>query len=113
MSVVNDPRAVMTLDAGGTNFVFSAMRANRNAVAPFVLPAHADNLERSLASIKDGFRRVLESLGGPASAISFAFPGPCDYFSGIVDAPRQSAGVSRCAAGGDSGGRIRAADLHQ
>ena len=87
MSVVDDPRAVMTLDAGGTNFVFSAMRANKSAVAPFVLPAHADDLERSLASITEGFRRVLESLGGPASAISFAFPGPCDYFSGIVIRP--------------------------
>ena len=31
MSATADPRAVMTLDAGGTNFVFSAMRANRSA----------------------------------------------------------------------------------
>jgi glucokinase len=87
MSATTDPRAVMTLDAGGTNFVFSAIRANQTAVAPFVLPANADNLERSLANITEGFRRVKESLPEPPAAISFAFPGPCDYFSGVVIAP--------------------------
>jgi glucokinase len=87
MNDVNDKRAVMTLDAGGTNFVFSAMRANKSVVEPFVLPANADNLERSLGSIKEGFRRVKESLAEAPAAISFAFPGPCDYFSGIVIRP--------------------------
>ena len=87
MSAGNDRRAVMTLDAGGTNFVFSAMRANKTVVEPFVLPANADDLERSLASITAGFQRVKESLPEPPAAISFAFPGPCDYFSGIVIRP--------------------------
>jgi glucokinase len=87
MSTIADSRAVMTLDAGGTNFVFSAMQANKSVVDPFVLPAHSDNLERSLASITAGFRRVRESLAEPPAAISFAFPGPCDYFSGIVIRP--------------------------
>jgi glucokinase len=87
MSSTNDPRAVMTLDAGGTNFVFSAMRANQTVVTPFTLPANADNLERSLANIIDGFRRVKEQLPSPPAAISSAFPGPCDYFSGIVIRP--------------------------
>ena len=87
LSHTNDPRAVMTLDAGGTNFVFSAMRANRTVVAPFVLPANADNLEHSLGNITAGFRRVQESLPDPPAAISFAFPGPCDYISGIVIRP--------------------------
>jgi len=87
MSAHDDPRAVMTLDAGGTNFVFSAMRGNKSVVESFVLPANADNLERSLASITAGFQRVKESLSDPPAAISFAFPGPCDYFSGIVIRP--------------------------
>jgi glucokinase len=87
MSAGNRPRTVMTLDAGGTNFVFSAIRENRSVVSPFVLPAHAGDLERSLDSITTGFRRVQESLDAPAAAISFAFPGPCDYFSGIVICP--------------------------
>jgi glucokinase len=82
-----DPRTVMTLDAGGTNFVFSAMRANQTVVTPFTLPANADNLERSLAHITEGFRRVKEQLPGPPAAISFAFPGPCDYLTGIVVNP--------------------------
>ena len=82
-----DPRCVMTLDAGGTNLVFSAMRANQTAVEPFTLPAHADNLERSLANIIEGFRRVKASLAAVPAAISFAFPGPCDYFRGIVIRP--------------------------
>ena len=87
MSATADPRAVMTLDAGGTNFVFSAMRANQTVVAPFTLPANADNLERSLGNITEGFRRVKDQLPEPPAAISFAFPGPCDYFSGIVIRP--------------------------
>jgi glucokinase len=77
----------MTLDAGGTNFVFSAIRENQTVVPPFTLPANADNLERSLANITEGFRRVKEALPAPPAAISFAFPGPCDYFSGIVIRP--------------------------
>ena len=40
----NDNRIVMTLDAGGTNFVFSAMQANRPVVQSFALPSNADDL---------------------------------------------------------------------
>ena len=38
----HDQRIVMTLDAGGTNFVFSAMQANRPVVESFALPSNAD-----------------------------------------------------------------------
>jgi len=38
----HDNRIVMTLDAGGTNFVFSAMQANRPVVASFALPSNAE-----------------------------------------------------------------------
>ena len=34
MQLNNDSRIVMTLDAGGTNLVFSAIRANQEIVAP-------------------------------------------------------------------------------
>jgi glucokinase len=77
----------MTLDAGGTNFVFSARQGQAAAVDSFALPSHADNLERSLATIVEGFRRVEASLAARPAAISFAFPGPCDYPNGIVVAP--------------------------
>lgn len=84
----NDQRIVMTLDAGGTNFVFSAMQANRSMVDCFGLPSQADNLERSLATIVEGFRRVESHLPGKAAAISFAFPAPADYANGIIVGPR-------------------------
>jgi glucokinase len=37
--IITDDRIVMTLDAGGTNFVFSAMQANRPVVESFALPS--------------------------------------------------------------------------
>jgi len=78
----------MTLDAGGTNFVFSAMQAARPVIESFSLPATADDLERSLDTMIGGFRRVKEQLPAPPVAISFAFPGPADYFNGIIVGPR-------------------------
>ena len=83
-----DERAVMTLDAGGTKFVFSAMQANRPIVESFALPSSADNLERSLDTLIEGFRRVQAQLAAPPVAISFAFPAPADYFNGIIVGPR-------------------------
>ena len=83
----NDNRIVMTLDAGGTNFVFSAMQANQPVVESFALPANADDLVRSLANIVAGFTSVREQLPAPPVAISFAFPAPADYFNGIIVSP--------------------------
>lgn len=80
----DDSRTVMTLDAGGTNFVFSAIRANREVVAPLTLPSGAHDLELCLRTIVDGFTRVRDSLDVPPVAISFAFPGPADYLAGII-----------------------------
>jgi glucokinase len=85
---LSDERIVMTLDAGGTNFVFSAMQANRPVVKSFALPSNADNLERSLKTLIEGFRRVQEQVPAPPVAISFAFPAPADYFNGIIVGPR-------------------------
>ena len=39
----NDNRTVITLDAGGTNFVFGAMRANEFIVEPITMPSNADD----------------------------------------------------------------------
>jgi glucokinase len=87
MPTSTDSRIVMTLDAGGTNFVFSAMQANRPVVESFALPAYADQLDRSLGTIVEGFRRVQSQLDTAAVAISFAFPAPADYFNGIIVRP--------------------------
>ena len=58
-----DKRVVITLDAGGTNFVFGAVQGDRFIVEPITLPSNSDR---------------------PAAAISFAFPGPADYPRGII-----------------------------
>ena len=84
MKFDHDSRTVMTLDAGGTNFKFSAIRGNRPAIAPFSVPSNADNLQRCLATIVEGFERVRKALPEPPVAISFAFPGPADYPRGII-----------------------------
>jgi glucokinase len=82
-----DTRVVMTLDAGGTSFVFSAIAGNRPVAPGLVLSSHADDLERSLSTLVEGFRRVQSQLTAPPAAISFAFPGPADYASGIIVRP--------------------------
>lgn len=48
MSYQSDQRIVMTLDAGGTNFVFGAIRGCEEVVEPIHLPSAATNLELSL-----------------------------------------------------------------
>jgi glucokinase len=80
----NDSRIVMTLDAGGTNLKFSAIRGNELLVGPISVPSEADNLERCLANIVHGFESIRASLPAAPVAISFAFPGPADYPAGIV-----------------------------
>ena len=44
MSYASDPRVVLTLDAGGTNFVFSAVQGEREVVEPITLPSQAHDL---------------------------------------------------------------------
>jgi glucokinase len=84
MNYANDPRLVMTLDAGGTNLAFAAMRGLRPALEGFTLPTQAGNLDRCLATIVEGFTRIRHELPAPPAAISFAFPGPSDYPRGII-----------------------------
>jgi glucokinase len=84
MNYRNDQRIVMTLDAGGTNFVFSAIRGNEEIVPSLTLPSEANNLEKSLGAIEHGFRLINKAIDGAAAAISFAFPGPADYPAGII-----------------------------
>ncbi len=74
----------MTLDAGGTNFVFSALRGSEEVVKPFTRPAYPDDLGECTRSIIEGFGDVQRQLPGDPDAISFAFPGPADYERGII-----------------------------
>lgn len=84
MNIYDDKRIVMTLDAGGTNFVFSAIEGGKEIVESITLPSAAHDLELCLANLKTGFHAVRSKLMKAPSAISFAFPGPCDYPNGIV-----------------------------
>ena len=84
MDLARDKRIVLTLDGGGTNFTFSAIRGKSRIVDDFCLPSRANVLEDCLATIIEGFTHVSTQLKEKASAISFAFPGPADYELGII-----------------------------
>ena len=84
MNIFGDNRIVMTLDAGGTNFVFSAIKSGKEIVGPIRYPSHGNDLRICLQTIQDGFHEIGSKLPDPAVAISFAFPGPANYPAGII-----------------------------
>ncbi len=75
---------ILTLDAGGTNFVFSAIKEGYEITEPITLSSCGDDLEKSLSNIITGFSQTIKKLNEKPSAISFAFPGPADYPNGII-----------------------------
>lgn len=79
-----DKRIVMTLDAGGTNFVFSAIQGNEEIVEAITLPSNGGDLKRCLDTMVTGFSAIKMKLKEEPVAISFAFPGPADYVNGII-----------------------------
>lgn len=79
-----DTRTILTLDTGGTNMVFGAMRKGEFVVEPLTLPAYADDLDKCLSTMVEGFRTIIDQLDERPAAISFAFPGPADYPNGII-----------------------------
>ncbi len=84
MEFANDPRIVMTLDAGGTSFRFSARRGCERITQVVTRPSHGNNLPKCLATLIEGFEQIRELCPAPPVAISFAFPGPSDYRAGII-----------------------------
>lgn len=80
----NDSRIVLTLDAGGTNMVFGAMKGGQSIVDQITLPSNADDLDMCLGTMVKGFNAIIEKLDTKPAAISFAFPGPADYPNGII-----------------------------
>ena len=81
---IHDNRIVITLDAGGTNLVFGAMRGCEYITEPVTHPSNAHDLDLCLDTMVNGFREVIDSLDEKPVAISFAFPGPADYPNGII-----------------------------
>lgn len=84
MNIYTDDRIVLTLDAGGTNFVFSAIQKGKSITEEIRKDANADNLDLCINTMKEGFKEVLKKLNKKPVAISFAFPGPADYPNGII-----------------------------
>jgi len=84
MTCENDNRIVLTLDAGGTNFVFAAIQGGKRVGESMTLPSEAKDLDASINNIKAGFNWLINNLDSKPSAISFAFPGPADYPKGII-----------------------------
>jgi glucokinase len=78
----HDERVVLTLDAGGTNLVFNAMRSNTPLLEDFRISTKPDVLEDCLGDIVRGFKHTASQC--KPSAISFAFPGPADYANGVI-----------------------------
>ncbi|MBD5184040.1 MAG: ROK family protein [Bacteroidales bacterium] len=81
---LHDNRIVITLDAGGTNFVFGAMRGCEYITEPVTYPSNAHDLDLCLKTMVKGFHEIIDSLDEKPVAISFAFPGPADYPNGII-----------------------------
>lgn len=79
----SDPRTVITLDAGGTHFRFSAMRGCEAITDTFELPTHPNDLPQLLEDLRTGFQHIIDQLPEKPVAISFAFPGPADYPNGV------------------------------
>lgn len=80
----NSKRIILTLDAGGTNFSFSAIQNGNIIINPIVLPSKSHDLDLCLSQVVTGFKQVIEQLSEDPDAISFAFPGPADYQNGII-----------------------------
>jgi glucokinase len=84
MDIRHDPRIVLTLDAGGTHLVFSAIQGGHEIVEPITKLSDGHDLTACLTNILGGFQGVLGRLDRAPVAISFAFPGPADYPNGII-----------------------------
>jgi glucokinase len=84
VKIYSDHRVVLTLDAGGTNFRFSAMRGGVAVTDTIVLSSNGNDLEGCLKNIVEGFKQVKSKCPAAPVAISFAFPGPADYPNGII-----------------------------
>ena len=81
---MKDQRIILTLDAGGTNFAFSALKNGEEVCDPISLPAYANNQQKSIETLLSGFQHLIDQLKEKPLAISFAFPGPADYPNGIT-----------------------------
>ena len=62
MNIYNDERVVLTLDAGGTNFVFTAYQKGKSITSEVRMDSHGDDLEKCIATLRAGFRQVMGEI---------------------------------------------------
>jgi glucokinase len=74
---------ILSLDAGGTNLVFSSIIGGE-VKKEYSLTTASNNLEEFLKKMIFGFKELMKSVEQKADAISFCFPGPADYELGII-----------------------------
>ena len=115
MKTNSDKRIVMTLDAGGTNFRFSAIRGTKAGDAkPSPCPPTATTWTLPGQHRRGLYAASRQQCPQPPVAISFAFPGPADYPNGIIgdlgNLPGFRGGV---ALGPMLRGEVRHPGLHQ
>ncbi len=75
---------IATLDAGGTNLIFSLVENGVINPKNLRLPSASENLEVFLKKLIQGFEALQKQTGKQLAAISFSFPGPADYEAGII-----------------------------
>jgi len=80
----NSKGIILTLDAGGTNFVFTAIQMGNEMGESIMLSANSESQDTCSGVIIQGFELLIKKLTEPVLAISFAFPGPADYPHGII-----------------------------
>ena len=71
MDIYQDNRVVLTLDAGGTNFVFNAFKGGKALLKGVRKDSNAQHLELCLGAMKEGFHEVIQAIEETPVAISF------------------------------------------
>ena len=114
MNLRDDRRIVMTLDAGGTNLKFSAIRGAELLPGAISIPTAANDLPRCLADIVEGFTRSRGAVPRAARGHQLRLSRPGRLSRGRDRRPAQSAGVPRRrGAGADDRRQVRHPRAHQ
>jgi glucokinase len=75
---------ILSLDAGGSNFVFSALKSGVPVLPSIHKTVDVEQLPACIDDIVSGFEEIRQCCSEKAQAISFAFPGPANYAEGII-----------------------------
>ena len=59
---MKNSKIILTLDAGGTNFLFSAVQDGREIVQPFHLSTDSSQIDICINQLKTGFGEVIRRL---------------------------------------------------